>query len=92
VRFLLVDLHAEDGQTIVHTHPGPEFIYVAQGRIEYETGLEEAVELTVGADAALPADTGVQKRNVSEDRARFWSWFIVDPQRPFAAEATFDRR
>lgn len=91
LRFLLVDLPPEDGQTSVHTHPGPEFIYVAQGQIDYETGLDEATELTEGDEAALPADTAVQKRNVSDQRARFWSWFIVDPDEPFAPEATFDR-
>jgi quercetin dioxygenase-like cupin family protein len=91
LRFLVVDLPPQDGRTAVHTHPGPEFIYVAQGEIEYETGLEETTQLSVGDDAALPADTAVQKRNVSDDPARFWSWFVVDPDEPFSTEATFDR-
>lgn len=91
LRFLLVDLSSQSGQTTVHTHPGPEFIYVAQGHIEYETGLAETTELTVGDEAALPADTTVQKRNVSEEPARFWSWFIVDPDEPFSSETMFDR-
>lgn len=91
VRFLLVDLPPEDGQTSVHTHPGPEYIYVAEGTIEYETGLEGTTELRVGDDAPLPADTPVQKRNVADEPAQFWSWFIVDPDDPFSAEASFDR-
>lgn len=91
VRFLIVDLPPQGGQTTVHSHPGPEYIAVVEGDIEYETGLEETTMLTVGDDAALPRDTAVQKRNPSEDPARFWSWFIVDPDDPFAPEATFDR-
>lgn len=91
VRFLLVDLPPEDGQTSVHTHPGPEYIYVADGGIDYETGLEETTDLTVGDDAPLPAGIPVQKRNVGNEPARFWSWFIVDPEEPFSAEASFDR-
>lgn len=90
VRFLLVDLPPEDGQTAVHSHPGPEYIYVAQGQIEYETGLTETTELTVGDDAPLPGGTAVQKRNVHSETARFWSWFVVDPDEPFSSDATFD--
>lgn len=92
VRFLIVDLPPQGGQTTVHTHPGPEYIAVVEGDIEYETGLEEATVLTDGDEAALPRDTPVQKRNPSDEPARFWSWFIVDPDQPFAAEAAFDRR
>lgn len=91
LRFLLVDLPPQAGQTTVHVHPGPEFIYVAQGQIEYETGLEETKELEMGDAAALPGQTPVQKRNVTDEPARFWSWFIVDPSEPFSSESMFGR-
>lgn len=92
VRFLVVDLPPDGGQTAIHTHPGPEYIAVVEGELEYETGLDAATVLTVGAEAALPRDTAVQKRNPTEELSRFWSWFVVDPDEPFAVEATFDRQ
>lgn len=91
LRFVVVDLPPREGQTTVHTHPGPEYIYLRDGTIEYETGLADTVELAAGDDAALPPDTAVQKRNRLEEPARFWSWFIVDPEEPFSSEAMFDR-
>ncbi|MDE2639130.1 MAG: hypothetical protein OXI03_00960, partial [Chloroflexota bacterium] len=36
------------GQTIVHTHPGPEFIVVTAGRIDYQNAHKEALGVGVG--------------------------------------------
>ncbi len=91
LRFLLVELPMIGSATTVHTHPGPEYIYVSEGEIEYETGLADTETLQVGDHRALPADTPVQKRNATDERATFLSWFVVDPDEPFAPEATFDR-
>ncbi|MDQ3396170.1 MAG: hypothetical protein M3511_00130, partial [Deinococcota bacterium] len=77
LRFLLVELPMMGSATTVHTHPGPEYIYVMEGDIDYETGLADTETLTVGDDRALPADTAVQKRNPSDQRVTFLSWFIV---------------
>jgi hypothetical protein len=90
LRFLLVDLPMMDSATTVHSHPGPEYIYVSEGEIEYETGLADTEMLTVGDDRALPADTAVQKRNPTGEPAAFLSWFVVDPEAPFAPETSFD--
>lgn len=91
VRFLIVDLPPQGGQTTVHTHPGPEYIAVVAGDIEYETDLAETTTLSVGDEAALPPDTAVQKRNPHDEPARFLSWFIVDPDEPFSPGAAFER-
>jgi quercetin dioxygenase-like cupin family protein len=88
--FALVDLPMMGSATTVHTHPGPEYIYVSEGEIEYETGLADTEMLTVGDDRALPADTAVQKRNPTGEPAAFLSWFVVDPEAPFAPETSFD--
>jgi quercetin dioxygenase-like cupin family protein len=89
LRFLLVALPM-GGMTSAHTHPGPEFIYVTRGDIEYETGLNDTEMLHVGDHRALPAGTAVQKRNPVGAMAAFLSWFFVDPDRPFASEESFD--
>lgn len=90
VVFVDVTLPGSDGRTAVHTHPGPEFIYVLDGPIEYQTALAETEHLADGDHRALAADTAVQKRNPWAEPARFLSWFVVDPDRPFASEAEFD--
>lgn len=90
VFFIEVALPGSGGQTAAHSHPGPEFIYVTDGPIEYQTALAETEQLADGDHRALAADTAVQKRNPRPERARFLSWFVVDPDRPFASEAEFD--
>ena len=77
------------GQTSVHTHPGPEFIYQLSGRIEYENALIGSIVMVPGDTEGIPPEVPVQKRNVYEDEAGFLSWFLVDPAEPFASPARF---
>ena len=91
LRFIRVDL-APGAETSAHTHPGPEFIYGTQGRFTYENGLEGERPFGPGDQAGIPPDTAVQKRNTSEGRASFLSWFLVDPKKPFAPGTEFEAR
>ena len=77
------------GRTSVHTHPGPEFIYQLSGRIIYENAIIGAREMGPGEVEGIPPETGVQKRNPFETSAEFLSWFLVDPNEPFASPAQF---
>jgi quercetin dioxygenase-like cupin family protein len=79
------------GRTTVHTHPGPEFIYMTEGRIDYENALVGTRRLGPGGSEAIPPDTPVQKRNPYAREAVFLSWFLVDPDQPFAPGAAFER-
>jgi hypothetical protein len=77
------------GQTTVHTHPGPEFIYQLSGRIDYENAIVGTRLLRPGGAEGIPPGTAVQKRNPYPDPAAFLSLFLVDPDRPFAPKASF---
>ena len=44
-----------EGQTSVHTHPGPEFIYQLEGEIEYENALIGAIQMGPGNHEGIPA-------------------------------------
>jgi quercetin dioxygenase-like cupin family protein len=77
------------GRTTVHTHPGPEFVYMTEGRIDYQNALVGTKRLGPGGAEAIPPDTPVQKRNPYEREAVFLSWFLVDPEEPFAPGAEF---
>ena len=88
LNFVRVDL-PRGGQTGVHSHPGPEYIYVTQGDIQYQTGISDTEMLEAGDARALPANIAVQKRNPNGSTASFLSWFVVDPSKPFASEARF---
>jgi quercetin dioxygenase-like cupin family protein len=87
--FVLVELPA-GSETSVHTHPGPEYIYVTAGAFDYQNALIGTDPMTVGDDHYVPPDTAVQKRNTSGAPATFLSWFVVDPDRPFAPGASFE--
>lgn len=87
--FLLVELPARRGQTTVHTHPGPEFIYQLDGQIRYQNALIGTKPLGPGGAEAIPPNTAVQKRNPFARTARFLAWFLVDPDKPFAPRASF---
>jgi quercetin dioxygenase-like cupin family protein len=87
--FIRVDL-VPGAETSVHTHPGPEFIYGTQGSFTYENGLEGERAFDAGDQAGIPPDTPVQKRNETDEDASFLSWFLVDPDEPFAPGAEFD--
>jgi quercetin dioxygenase-like cupin family protein len=89
VSFLEVTVPPRGGQTTVHTHPGPEFIYQLSGRIDYQNAIVGTKRLGPGGAEAIPPDTAVQKRNPFEEPARFLSWFLVDPDQPFAPKASF---
>lgn len=78
-----------DGQTSVHTHPGPEFIYLIDGEIVYENALIGAIRMVPGDHEGIPAGVAVQKRNPFSANAEFLSWFLVDPDQPFASGAQF---
>jgi glucose/arabinose dehydrogenase/plastocyanin/quercetin dioxygenase-like cupin family protein len=86
VRFIDVEL-PPGGQTSIHTHPGPEYIFVTRGSIVYENAIEGTIRMGPGEGHGLPANTPVQKRNPSGQAASFLSWFIVDPNQPFAPPA-----
>ena len=77
------------GETSVHTHPGPEFIYQLSGAIDYQNGLIGVRQMTPGDVEGIPAVTPVQKRNPSGEDAAFLSWFLVDAGQPFASPAAF---
>ena len=79
----------QGGETSVHTHPGPEFIYQLSGTIEYENAIIGAVEMEPGAAEGIPPGVPVQKRNRFDQDAEFLSWFLVDPAKPFASMASF---
>jgi quercetin dioxygenase-like cupin family protein len=87
--FLEVTVPARGGETTVHTHPGPEFIYQLEGRIEYQNALIGTRKLGPGGAEGIPPDTAVQKRNPFSADASFLSWFLVDPDEPFAPGARF---
>lgn len=89
LRFIRVDL-PPGAETSVHTHPGPEFIYGTKGRFTYENALEGERAFGPGDEAGIPPDTAVQKRNGTGQEATFLSWFLVDPEQPFAPGAEFD--
>lgn len=78
------------GQTSVHTHPGPEFIYQYEGIIDYQNEFKLIGGMEPGAFEGIPASIAVQKRNESDDDAVFLSWFLVDPDQPFASPARFE--
>jgi quercetin dioxygenase-like cupin family protein len=87
--FLAVTLAPRGGRTTVHAHPGPELIYQLFGRIDYQNALIGTKRLGPGGLEGIPPETAVQKRNAFKRPAVFLSWFLVDPDRPFAPEASF---
>lgn len=89
VSFLAVTVPPRGGRTTVHTHPGPEFIYELSGRIDYQNAIVGTKRLGPGGAEAIPPGTPVQKRNPFARPAVFLSWFLVDPDRPFAPKASF---
>jgi quercetin dioxygenase-like cupin family protein len=86
--FLSVSVPPRGGRTTVHTHPGPELIYQLSGRIDYQNALIGTKRLGPGALEGIPPGTAVQKRNPFSRPAVFLSWFLVDPDRPFAPKAS----
>jgi quercetin dioxygenase-like cupin family protein len=88
LRFIRVEMPSQS-QTSIHTHPGPEYIYVTEGEFEYQNALIGTKTMGPGDDAALPADTAVQKRNPRGPTAVFLSWFVVAAGEPFAPAAEF---
>ena len=78
------------GETIVHTHPGPEFIYQLSGRIDYQNADALIEGMTAGGAESIADGVAVQKRNPFMQSAEFLSWFLVDPEQPFATAARFD--
>jgi quercetin dioxygenase-like cupin family protein len=87
--FLAVTLLPRGGRTTVHAHPGPELIYQLSGRIDYQNALTGTKLLGPGGLEGIPPETAVQKRNRFARPAVFLSWFLVDPDRPFAPKASF---
>ena len=86
--FVLVKV-PQGGETSVHTHPGPEFIYQLSSGIDYQNGTVGVLQMTNGDIEGIPPATSVQKRNPSGGTAAFLSWFLVDPSQPFASPAFF---
>jgi quercetin dioxygenase-like cupin family protein len=89
VSFIEVTVPPRGGQTTVHTHPGPEFIYQLSGQIDYQNAIVGTKRLGPGGAEGIPPDTAVQKRNPYSRPARFLSLFLVDPDEPFAPKASF---
>ena len=89
VTFVLVRV-PPGGQTSVHTHPGPEYIYQLSGRIDYENALIGVRRMGRGDVEGIPPNTAVQKRNSFDEEAEFLSWFLVDTAQPFASAARFE--
>lgn len=89
VAFLDVVLPPGGGKTTVHTHPGPETIYITDGPFEYQNGIEGSSTVDDGDVKSIPPNTPVQKRNPGDGKPRFLSWFIVDPSKDFAPAAEF---
>jgi quercetin dioxygenase-like cupin family protein len=87
--FLSVTVPPRGGRTTVHTHPGPELVYELSGTIDYQNALIGTRRLRPGGLEGIPPDTPVQKRNPYREPAVFLSWFAVDPDKPFAPEASF---
>ena len=77
------------GQTIVHTHPGPEFIVVTAGRIDYQNAFKQAPGVGVGTTETIGPGVQVQKRNPYDEDGVFLSLFLVDAGQPFASAARF---
>jgi quercetin dioxygenase-like cupin family protein len=87
--FIEVTVPPRGGRTTVHTHPGPEFIYELSGRIDYQNAIIGTRRLGPGGAEGIPPETAVQKRNPFARPATFLSFFLVDPDRPFAPKARF---
>ena len=87
--FVLVQVPV-DGETSVHTHPGPELIYQLSGRIVYQNALVGTKLMRPGEIEGIPPGVSVQKRNPYEEEAQFLSWFLVDASQPFASPASFE--
>jgi quercetin dioxygenase-like cupin family protein len=87
--FIEVTVPPRGGRTTVHSHPGPEFIYQLSGRIDYQNAIIGRRRLRPGDAEGIPPDTAVQKRNPFARPATFLSFFLVDPDRPFAPRAEF---
>lgn len=90
--FVEVLLPGRGAMTTVHKHPGPELIYVSSGMFTYQSGATPPRMMMPGDTASLPPATAVQKRDPQGGAARFLSWFLVDPAKPFATGAAFGRR
>ena len=78
------------GETSVHTHPGPEFIYQLSGGIDcqgYQNDIFGMLQITNGDIEGIPPTTSVQNRNPSGGTVAFLSWFLVDLSQPFASPA-----
>ena len=78
-----------DGETSVHTHPGPELIYQLSGKIDYQNALIGTKLMGPGGIEGIPQLVSVQKRNPYEKDAEFLSWFLVDANQPFASPSVF---
>jgi hypothetical protein len=89
VSLIEVTVPPRGGRTTVHTHPGPEFIYQLDGRIDYQNAIVGTKRLGPRGAEGIPPDTAVQKRNPYADPATFLSLFLVDPDQPFAPQADF---
>lgn len=87
-RFMHVAL-PPGSMTSVHEHPGPEYVWVSEGAIAYQSGSDGTTQMARGDDHALPPHTPVQKRNHGEAQAAFLSLFLVDPAQPFVIDSSF---
>jgi len=88
VVFILVEI-PPGGETSVHSHPGPEFIYQLSGGIDYHDDIIGVRKMVAGDGQGLPPLTAVQKRNPSDEEAVFLSWYLVDTEKDFASPASF---
>jgi quercetin dioxygenase-like cupin family protein len=72
-------------QTPVHTHPGPEAVYILEGPIVLQTE-GKLVMLLRGDLAVLPGDTALQARYIGGvGQGRFLALFVVAEGAPFSS-------
>jgi quercetin dioxygenase-like cupin family protein len=69
----------------VHTHPGPEAVYILDGPIVLQTE-GKLVMLLRGDLAVLPGDTALQARYIGGvGQGRFLALFVVAEGAPFSS-------
>lgn len=72
-------------QTPVHSHPGPEAVYILEGPIVLQTE-GKLVMLLRGDLAVLPGDTALQARYIGgTGQGRFLALFVVAEGAPFSS-------
>jgi quercetin dioxygenase-like cupin family protein len=67
-----------------HTHPGEEFAYVLEGRVELQVEGKPPVTLTAGDVFFIPPETVHFVRNVGTTPAKLISTYVLEKGKPLA--------